>query len=264
MQLRIAHETIYAYERPLDLAAQALRLFARSHAGMDVLSWSVRHGRATLTPHTDGLGNLVAMAPLSTGAREVWILVQGEVSTRELGGRFVAPEPLPPLYYLRETALTAPDAAIAALLTEAPISAESLRAAAVAVRERLEFRSGATNAATTAAEALAHGAGVCQDHAHVLIAALRAHDVPARYVSGYIWTPADAEIATHAWVEAFVAGSWIGVDPANRCFAGEAHVRLAAGLDYLDAAPVTGVRAGGGAETMEVRVGVKAAAQQQQ
>ncbi|MBL8548614.1 MAG: transglutaminase family protein [Hyphomonadaceae bacterium] len=262
MRLGIVHETAYRYEAPLERSAQIARLFPRAHAGLEILSWSVtRDGQAALAPFEDGLGNRIAVvcAPrLATGVR---IEVRGEVITRDTGGRWNGEETLPPIYFLRETALTRPAGGVGALLERAPGGREEVIEVARLVRGRIDFAADATNVCTPAAEALARGSGVCQDHSHVLIAALRARGVPARYVSGYLWTGRGDEPASHAWVETFTEGEWVGVDPANRCFAGEAHVRLAAGLDYADAAPVTGVRAGGGAEKLSVRVGVQQAQQ---
>jgi transglutaminase-like putative cysteine protease len=74
-----------------------------------------------------------------------------------------------------------------------------------------------------------------------------------------LWTGADREPASHAWAELHIAGhGWLSLDPANRIPAGEAHVRLAIGLDYAQALPITGVRRGGGEEVMNVTLAVRA------
>jgi transglutaminase-like putative cysteine protease len=71
--------------------------------------------------------------------------------------------------------------------------------------------------------------------------------------------------AGHAWVEAKVPGlGWVGFDPANGISTGEAHVRVAAGLDYLGAAPVRGSRYGGGSEKLDVTLTVEAGQSQSQ
>jgi transglutaminase-like putative cysteine protease len=130
------------------------------------------------------------------------------------------------------------------------------------VHARVAFRPGATTTEVTAAEAFARGAGVCQDHAHIVLSAARAADIPARYVSGYLHTGKAAEPASHAWVEVFEDGGWLGIDPANGVLADDRYVRVAAGLDYEDVAPVRGVRLGEAAERLDVRVDVQAAAEQ--
>jgi transglutaminase-like putative cysteine protease len=265
MRLRIDHRTTYRYASPLERGLQLVRLFATRHDGQEILRWRVRGPRnVELTPHADGLGNEAALAETPEGAREAAIRVEGEVETRDTGGLLSgASEPLPPAYYLRETPLTAPDEHIVALVASTTGDAGARAIALMhAVRARMAFQVGATDARTPAAEALAAGAGVCQDHAHVLASAARAAGLPARYVSGYLWTGADVEPASHAWAEVFVAGfGWLGLDPANRIVVGAAHVRLASGLDYAQAAPITGVRAGGGEEKLSVTLGVRAGEQ---
>jgi len=133
-----------------------------------------------------------------------------------------------------------------------------------AVRDAIDYRVGETHASTNAAEALEHGFGVCQDHTHVFLAAARRIGIPARYVSGYLRIGEEGEHdAGHAWAEAYIDGlGWVGFDVANRICPTEAYVRVASGLDYLDAAPVRGYRRGGGEESLDVRLRVGTAAQQ--
>jgi len=117
---------------------------------------------------------------------------------------------------------------------------------------------------TIGSEALEQGAGVCQDHAHIFCAVCRALDVPARYVSGYLSAGHEAHASSHAWAEAFVDYlGWVGFDPTNRACATDAYIRTAVGLDYAEAGPIRGVRSGGGAETMKVRVSFPSQQQQQ-
>ncbi len=95
--------------------------------------------------------------------------------------------------------------------------------------------------------ALEKRAGVCQDFAHIMITTARSWGIPARYVSGYLYTKRDAgdrsaADATHAWVEALVPGvGWVGFDPTNNVLAGERHIRVAIGRDYNDVPPSRGV-----------------------
>ena len=101
------------------------------------------------------------------------------------------------------------------------------------------------------------GTGVCQDHAHVFVTAARLLGLPARYVSGYLFVEDGQEDASHAWAEVAVEGlGWVGFDVANQISPDERYVRLAVGLDYREAAPISGVRRGAGGETLEVDVSV--------
>ncbi len=113
--------------------------------------------------------------------------------------------------------------------------------------------------------------GVCQDFAHLLVAACRAGGVPARYVSGYLFTRDDATgeevvgdqvtVQTHAWAEVAIPGyGWWGLDPTNRQQVGERHVRIGHGRDYGDVAPLRGVYAGTAAQALSVEVDMRRAA----
>jgi transglutaminase-like putative cysteine protease len=105
--------------------------------------------------------------------------------------------------------------------------------------------------------------GVCQDFAHVFIAILRSWGVPARYVSGYLFTDrkhgdrSDPD-ATHAWVEVFLPSlRWVGFDPTNNIEAGERHVACAVGRDYSDVPPSRGVYKGDAESQLAVGVAVR-------
>jgi transglutaminase-like putative cysteine protease len=130
------------------------------------------------------------------------------------------------------------------------------------VRERVRYKAGVTAVDTSAQQALALGEGVCQDHAHVFIAACRAAGLPARYVSGYFHSPAAPQLASHAWADVCVdrrEHRWLSVDITHDGLMDARHVRLAVGPDYAACAPVRGVREGGGEESMRVNVQVRVA-----
>ena len=55
---------------------------------------------------------------------------------------------------------------------------------------------------------------------------------------------------------------WVGFDPTHGVCPGEAHVRVAIGLDYLGASPVRGTRFGGGTEALTVAIAVEQARMQ--
>ena len=97
---------------------------------------------------------------------------------------------------------------------------------------RFMYKAGVTSVKTTAEEALAGGSGVCQDYAHILICLLRMADIPARYVAGLM----EGEGATHAWVEAWIDGRWIGFDPTHNRVVGERYIKLTHGRDFMDGA----------------------------
>ena len=118
---------------------------------------------------------------------------------------------------------------------------------------------GKTYAATPAEDALSGGEGVCQDHAQIFISAARIAGVPARYVSGYLMMDDRVDQdAGHAWAEAWLPDlGWVGFDVSNGHSPDERYVRLATGLDYSQAAPLSGMRHGIGNETMIVSLQVQ-------
>jgi transglutaminase-like putative cysteine protease len=104
--------------------------------------------------------------------------------------------------------------------------------------------------------------GVCQDFAHIMIALVRSLGMPCRYVSGYLFHRTEdddrsSDGATHAWVEALLPDlGWVGFDPTNNLVAGERHVRVAIGRDYVDVPPTRGVFQGNSAVRTELAVAV--------
>jgi transglutaminase-like putative cysteine protease len=272
VRIRVSHTTTYGYDRPIRSILQVLRLTPRSHEGQHVVSWTVEaDSDIRLRLGEDAHGNLIHTLSTDKPVTGLTICVTGEVRTSDTAGVVHgAAERLPPAIYLRETALTAADAALGELATRVAVEAgaDPLNQAHVLntlINEELAFETGTTEVTATAAEAYAQGRGVCQDLTHIFLAAARRLDIPARYVSGHL-VRTDGTVdqeAGHAWAEILAPSlGWVGFDPTNGVCASPAHVRVAVGLDYLDAAPVRGARSGGGEETMSVKLKVSEAAQQ--
>ncbi|HMM68030.1 MAG TPA: transglutaminase family protein [Dokdonella sp.] len=266
MRLAIIHRTRYHYAEPALRVTQALRLWPAATSGQKVHDWRVDVDGVRL-PYatTDGFGNPVATHTTDGVVEDVRIDVSGVVETEDRHGIVEGTvERLPVRFFLFETPLTRVDDSIRDLAAQVPAAdgdIERLHRLCNHVRDRVDYVPGQTDAETTASEALAHGAGVCQDHAHLLAAAARALGYPARYVSGYLCAGAEgAEAASHAWAEIHIADiGWVGFDAANRICPNEFYVRIACGRDYHDAAPVRGVHQGGKSESLEVSVSISEA-----
>jgi transglutaminase-like putative cysteine protease len=271
MQLRILHRTAYRYDEPVKYSAQALRLTPRREGLQRVLNWAI-HAPGRRIEQVDAHGNITHLLTLEEPHKEIEIVVSGAVEVASEGALMPHEGPLSPLAYLASTPLTAADSAIARLSHEYLEGSRPMRdrlyALAGGVHERVKYQKGSTSVEDTAAAALARGKGVCQDQAHVFISACRAAGIPARYVSGYLYDAngngESGSAASHAWVDAWMsdAKAWLGVDVTHHEPTGVQHCRLAVGRDYLDAAPVRGVRRGGGREMMDVDVTVSKAADQ--
>jgi transglutaminase-like putative cysteine protease len=152
-----------------------------------------------------------------------------------------------------------------ALRRESPLEAVTLLCDLIP--DRFEYRPGVTYVGSSVSDLLLAGAGVCQDFVHLSLVLLRRHRIAARYVSGYLWAaPQDRgadsmEVDTHAWLEALLPGEgegaepvWVGVDPTNRRFAGETHVKVGHGRFYADVPPVKGLYMGHAASQLAAAV----------
>lgn len=259
MQLRICHRTTYRYQEPVKYTAQTLRLTPRRDGEQHTLAWSIQApGRRA--EQVDAHGNITHLLTLEEPHREISIVVTGIVEITRAREILREQDRLSPLAYLAPTALTAASEGILALARHHLRTQADLRPRlydlAAGVCGGVRYRAGTTTVEDSAAAALERGEGVCQDQAHVLIACCRAMGIPARYVSGYLCSNHAGEAASHAWAEVWLgeAPGWHGIDVTHQAAAGTGHCRLAIGRDYLDAAPVRGVRRGGGREMMDVSV----------
>jgi len=268
MRIAIRHETTYRYAPAVQGLGLRLRLYPTALPGQRPAAWSVRAGADEVAPMLvngfgDSEGQWFARAPVES----VTVLAEGEIETGETHGVVGRLGLARPGVFLRQTALTRPDAAIAAL-AEAVADDEPLarlHRLTAAVAEAILYRPGATQHGATAAEALSLGAGVCQDQTHLFIAASRHLGVPARYVVGYLHDGTTVHGETHAWAEAHLPGlGWVGFDPTHLRSPTEDYIRLCAGLDAVDAAPLRGTYVGQPEEALSVSVRVAETGAQQQ
>ena len=252
---------------------QALRLSPPRNAGQSIETWRISApGIETAACYTDAFGNVVYLIASNGEAGPLVISAEGVVHTSDTAGIVgFTDEAASPAVYLRETRLTKPNAAIAAMAQSVLVHIDgvtdemnTLHALMAAIHAQVAYEISTTHSATSAAEAFAGKRGVCQDHAHIFISAARLLGIPSRYVTGYLLTDGtDAEAAHHAWAEALVPLlGWVGFDPANKTCPTERYIRLAVGLDAAIAAPIRGVRRGPGAETLVVTVAVRQAIEQ--
>lgn len=266
MLLAVNHVTRYRYSQPVRGVVQSHRLTPTKTDGQRVLDWTVTvtDGRKGGT-FRDGAGDLVHSWTVMGPVSEIAVTVTGTIETKDMSGVLKGPrELLAPETYLRDTTPTRADDALTALALSVSQSGDALgmaHALSDVIADAIRYSPGSTSAQTTAAQALALGRGVCQDHAHALIAVARYLQIPARYVSGYLHANNDGEAheAAHAWAEIHVPGlGWVGFDPANRCCPDARYIRLGSGLDAQDAAPIRGTARSPGKESLDVTVAIAA------
>ena len=138
----------------------------------------------------------------------------------------------------------------------------------------LRYTPGATAVGVSVEDVLRDGNGVCQDFAHLAVALCRSQGIPARYVSGYLFTRDETTnldpaldpgldddvvtVQTHAWFEAAVPGfGWIALDPTNQQPVGQRHVKIGHGRDYDDVQPLRGVFSGHAQALVEPHVEIR-------
>lgn len=262
MRLRISHTTRYRFDGPVGWGLQQLRKTPKTSHQQWVLNWKIRvEGGVKELSFEDHFNNVVELVGFARDAGEVVVASEGEVELNDTGGvvgRHLGPAPL--WLFKRVTERTRAGQGVKALLreVEGDTVLDRMHGLMRAVHAGLAYEVGASHPDWSAEEALASGRGVCQDHTHVFLAGAREIGVPARYVSGYLLLDdAIEQEAMHAWAEAWIEGlGWVGFDAANAISPDARYVRVATGLDYSQAAPVTGRRAGGAKEALEVQIQV--------
>ncbi|MET0372480.1 MAG: transglutaminase family protein [Sphingobium sp.] len=246
MKLLVRHQTLYHYVSA-GRVAMRLKLMPVTTPSQTVIDWKVSiNGEPLDGFRVNSHGDMETVWIRHERIDQAAIVAEGLVETVETHGVAGRLETrVPPSYFLRETPLTrASDGirAMAAQVSGADGALARLHALSSAVSDAVAYRPGVTTSETTAAQAFAIGAGVCQDHAQIFIAGARSVGIPARYVSGYLFAEGDNALhETHGWAEALVPElGWIGFDPSNRVCVTERYLRLAAGLDADEAAPIRG------------------------
>jgi len=288
VRLHVVHDTTYTYESRVDGGYHAAHLAPLATARQQVLDSAIdiaprpSHTAATRDAFGNTLTSFALYAPhdalkvRATSTVRIAAPTPGvarERSTRweevaalcryRLGAPFV-----PAVEFVFASPMVPPLAALRAYGAACFAPGTPVLAGAHALMRRIheEFRyeSGVTEIATPLAEVFAKKHGVCQDYAHVMIAAMRMLGLPARYVSGYLLTTpprGQARLlgadASHAWVQAWCPRfGWLDLDPTNAVLPDTGHVTLAIGRDYGDVVPLRGVIRGGGEHTLKVAVSV--------
>lgn len=258
-QLSFLFTTSIEFDHPVSNHAFLLRCLPGNGTSQHVISAQLTVDNAVLHYATDALGNHIAWGLLPDPHTTFAFRCEGLVRVRP----YRMCEPAHPMYF-SETGLTACDEALAAFAAESVSRLqatgtlsdhERATALAMAVHETMRYEPGRTSVTTTAAQAFAAGAGVCQDYAHILLTLCRRAGIAARYVTGYML----GEGASHAWVEAFDAktGFWIGLDPTNGCRINCGYIAVGRGRDANDCSVSRGVMNGVANQTVSISLKVE-------
>jgi transglutaminase-like putative cysteine protease len=128
-------------------------------------------------------------------------------------------------------------------------AAELLAAVSSWVGSRLRYVPGSSGPTDGAVDTLLKRQGVCRDYSHLVIALLRALDVPARLVA--VYAPGLNPMDFHAVAEAAVGDSWRVVD-ATLLAPRSSLIRIATGRDAAETAFLSSY--GGAADLLESRI----------
>ena len=242
--LQLEQEVRYAYPAPIEHLQQRMIVVPpASHGSQRRDDWSFAVAGVpspVQRTRTDPFGNTVIDVEADHVEQSISFATRVTVS---LSGAADAWETVADPRYLRPTALTTADAAVGALGASTAGDRAGPAALCARTHRSLSYQWGITGVRTSAAEALAGGRGVCQDFAHVMIAACRAAGIEARYVSGHLV----GEGGSHAWVEVLlphprrpdrrIVEAW---DPTHDRRTDDRYLTIAVGRDYADVAPLSG------------------------
>jgi transglutaminase-like putative cysteine protease len=251
MKLTINHRTHYTYAQQVKRSTQYLRLTPQDSSHQHILSWSLSLPEEA-TETSDAYGNVLHVLTLDRPHQAITIEAQGVVEIQD-DTEDSEQGHLSPLVFLRHSPLTQPDLSIREFAGRFCAPQAQYLGLCDMMNEllhRMPYRPGTTSVTDSAANAFTAGQGVCQDHTHVFLACCRSLNIPARYVSGYLYSEDSEHVATHAWAEAWLDERWHSFDVTNNTCRPNQHLKLAIGIDYLDACPVRGIRLGGGSEAM--------------
>jgi transglutaminase-like putative cysteine protease len=271
-RLRVVHTTGYRYATPVTQSYNEARLTPRSDDRQNLMVSRLETVPATRAyKYTDYWGTEVNAFDLHAPHTELKVVAASVVETTEYPGPVdtadwteVRSAEAVDSYaeYLEWTAYVPKHkelSKIAKGLRKGKTPSETVLAISKWVHDTLTYQRGTTGVHSSAVDAWQAGEGVCQDYAHLTLAMLRAVNIPARYVSGYLHTNPDAAVGesvvgeSHAWIEAWT-GDWWGFDPTNDIQIAHRHVWVATGRDYADVSPLKGIYSGGAATAIEVTV----------
>ena len=254
MKIAIEHSTAWHAADHAGITTQLLRMTPRDSARQHVISWDLSLP-CQASCGTDPFGNVQHVLTVDASGKDLMLTARGVVEIHPQ--REDEDDGLNPLLFLRPTMLTQADSAIADFADNFRVanpSRDVLRALMVGVHGQVELDAGASFGGSSAAECWARRRGSRHDQVHAFLACARLLGVPARYVSGYAHAGGNAgQIAAHAWAEAFVHGHWHTFDIASRLDRPTTHLKLAIGMDYLDACPLRGVRFAGARERLSAQ-----------
>ena len=245
------HGSRYAYDRPISLGPQVVRLRPAPYCRTRIPSYSL-----TVTPtqhfvnwQQDPHGNWLAryVFPEKTTELSITVDLRADIEVINPFDFFVEPYAekwpfkFPPELHEDLAAFVEPDPAtprvkefVASIWREPRNTVDFLVELNHRLQRMIRYLIRMEPGVQTPEETLASGAGSCRDTAWLLVQILRHIDLPARFVSGYLIQlrpdvkplegAAGAEFDfsdLHAWTEVYLPGAgWIGLDATSGLLCG--------------------------------------------
>jgi len=235
------YQTEHIFSSPASEHHFTLRILPQSDGRQNIkrLLWNI-DPTPTVWRTSDGFGNDALSGFISTPHDHFSFGIIGKAEVT--GEPFASDRSEPQRILLFSTELTQVNGALADFYNELDNSApvdilQRVQYFSHAVHNRLRYERGVTVNSTTAQQAFDLGAGVCQDYAQILLALLRKSAIPCRYVAGL----ASDYGETHAWVEAWVADRYYGIDPTRDKLIDEGYIALSRGRDFEDCSVERGI-----------------------
>ncbi|MDB5538464.1 MAG: hypothetical protein JWQ89_191 [Devosia sp.] len=265
MKISIRHSMSLALGSGVARSVQHVLLTPQSGPTQTVLEWTIEMpGFAEAAKFVDGFGNKAQLVSQVKPEAELVISVAGVVETIDRNGVVGRmPGDIPPALYRRPTAATRAAGAITSRFRTVPRTGQDRIALLHGLMARVgEVIGGAEQSQSQSQDGQSQGqspGGGAQaeasEYAHAFIGAARGLDIPARYVTGYLFGSEAEPPALHAWAEAWDDGlGWIGFDAMLDVCPTDRHVRVAVGLDATSTVPVRSVPAVGVPQVLAMSV----------
>jgi transglutaminase-like putative cysteine protease len=282
-RLTIHHKTVYRYARPVAFGEHRIMLRPRDGHDLRVLSGDLRIEPRPMSLRWihDVFDNSVAIATFDERSDRLTFTWTATVEHNPAEVFALTPDDpafFYPFFYNEEefpdlrqfiTPLYGdPNGELSAwarkfLDAEAPTRTfKILSEMTYGIREAFTYRKRHEHGTQHPLDTLQTGSGTCRDYALLMIEALRRLGIAARFVSGYLFVPADGGYlgggSTHAWVQVYLPNAgWIEFDPTNGIVGTRDLIRVAVARDPRQAIPLHGTYLGPADAFLGMEVGIR-------
>ena len=286
--LTVRHVTTYRYKQPVALGEHRMMLRPRDSYDQRLIEarLDIAPEPASLRWVHDVFGNCVAIARFAGRAAELRVestIRLDHSPTNALDFQIeehaetypfsYSPEEMPDLSRSIEREHADPDHELERWVRQFPRndgptgSRELLTAITNAIKQHFVYVARSEMGTQEPLRTLKLGSGSCRDLAVLMIEAVRALGLAARFASGYLYSPGSEGRrhvgggATHAWVQVYLPGAgWMEFDPTNGIVGNRDLIRVAVVRDPRQAVPLSGHWTGFPSDHlgMEVEVNVTA------